>query len=136
MRAMNFSIVACVMILFGSCGTVSKLVYDNRDPNMRIRHFADKNPDPKSIRTMYYVRVDSSNIQFYYSFFPDRIYKTSKIYGKKSRQFVFDESHHQYELTQMDSAVFRTTDNIVDSSQQKYIKKSTGVTGSVDVPGR
>lgn len=132
MKALNFSIVAFVVILIGSCGVISKLVYDNGDPNMRIRHFANKNPDSKSKRTNYYVRVDSSNIQFFYSFFPDKIIKTSKIYGKKSRQFIFGESRSQYILTQMDSAVFKTTDNIVDSAHRKDIKKSTGVTGLVD----
>ena len=132
MKTLNYSIIACVVILLGSCSGISKFVYDNGDPNMRIRHFADQNPDSRSKRTKYYVRVDSSNIQFYYSFFPDKISKTSKIYGKTHRQFVFGESLSQYRLTQMDSAVLRTTDHIIDTLQRKDKKKSTGVKGLVD----
>jgi hypothetical protein len=128
MKAMNFLLLIYVVILFGSCHE-ARLVFDNGDRNMRIRHFENTNPDSKSKLTKYYVRVDSSSIQFYYSFFPDKIYKTSKIYGKKAREFVFGESHPKYALTQMDSAVFKTTDSIIDSSVQKFIKKSTGVTG-------
>ena len=124
----TFLLVASLTILVGGCGSVSKLTYDNHNPEVRIRHFLSERQSDGT-RTKFYVRVDSGvhRKQYFYSFYPDKIFRYSKD-DRKTLQFA-NGANPTYKLSQMDSMVFRSTDTISNPVIRRYLSSRAGITG-------
>jgi len=113
-----------------SCGSISKVVYQTKVTDSKIRYYVTENPNYRKGEGKFYARVDSSNVRIYYSFQTSDIYKTYDNVGTNVYTLVFDRQP-MLRLTSLDSIVLTKADNLLDSLGYRGLKRSKTATGFV-----
>ena len=113
-----------------SCGGISKVVYQTKTTEGKVKYYVAKNPNYRKGEGKFYARVDSSNVRIYYSFQPSNIYKTYDNVGNYVYTLVFDRQP-MLKLTSIDSIVLAKADKLLDSLGYNDLKRSKTATGFV-----
>lgn len=113
-----------------SCGSVSKVVYQNKVTDIKFRYFVSENPNYRKGEGKFYARVDSGNVRIFYSFQSNNIYKTYDNVSNYVYTLVFDRQS-MLRLTAMDTIVLTKADNLLDSLGNGDLKRSKNATGFV-----
>jgi hypothetical protein len=126
-------IVATMQMI--SCRSASKIIFQTNGAEGRVRYYVSENPDYRKGEGKFYARVDTSNVQIFYSFRPDKIYKTYNNDGN-SVYFLIFEREPMLPLNPIDRIVFTRADNLLDSLGNKDLQRARGATGfNVEVAG-
>jgi hypothetical protein len=113
-----------------SCGSVSKVVYQTKVTDSKLRYYVTDNPNYRKGEGKFYARVDSGNVRIFYSFQSNNIYKTYDNASNYVYTLVFDRQL-MLGLTSIDSIVLTKADNLLDSLKYSDLKRAKNATGFV-----
>jgi hypothetical protein len=123
------------LILLISCSSNTKLIYKDSTEYGRLKFYIEKKSSESSLPNRIYATIDSSNTKIYYSFYSDRIVKTTSkdpnlsytlFYG----QIEWNPNSKMYgNFSSLDSLILSQGDKLIESNEYTYLKKSKGANG-------
>jgi len=132
MNAIGFRYFIFLIIVFYSCNSNIKLIDKNHTKYGSIKFYSEREKKGSAEIIRIYASVENTGIRSYYSFYPDRISKTTDsakelIYVAFFGQLPKNYDFHMYQkFSSLDSLIFKQGDNILDSLGLINFKRSKG----------